>query len=116
MFKSCKLKRKKPLKRTPLKRRRRPIRKVSAKQRVKMEENRALCDEWWAEGKKTCGICGLQINSRVFMTVDHILPGSGKDNSRANKQPAHRICNGLKGSKRNYTREDCLRDLGLLPR
>jgi len=91
------------------------VTRVSAKQRKKQADRRKLRERWWAEGNRTCGICGLPIRTFAEMTNDHILPGWGKSDAPENQQPAHIICNNLKGSKRNYTRDDCLRDLGLKP-
>lgn len=91
----------------------RRIRKVSAKQRKKIAARRELRVRWWNEGRRTCGICGFPIVDFSEMTNDHILPGSAKDDSPKNQQPAHGICNQLKGSKRNYTMDQCLKDLGL---
>lgn len=53
-----------------------------------------------------CHICGLPIppwlintNNPLYQTVDHVIPVSrGGDNSRANRAPAHRYCNNVKGS------------------
>lgn len=63
-----------------------------------------------------CGICGLVIRAFDDLVPDHIEPGKiggCKDNSDKNLQPAHAKCNLLKGSKRNYSREACLKDLGI---
>lgn len=47
---------------------------------------------------KSCGICGKAPTKK--MTVDHIMPKSkGGMNSRKNLQPAHLLCNRLKGNK-----------------
>lgn len=88
------------------------VRRVSAKQRKKMAVRKKLREQWWTEGRRTCGICGLPIQDFADMTNDHILPGSAKSDAPENLQPAHSICNLLKGSKRNYSQNDCLRDLG----
>jgi 5-methylcytosine-specific restriction endonuclease McrA len=87
------------------------VRRVSAKQRKRMAARKKLREQWWAEGRRTCGICGLPIQDFMDMTNDHILPGSGKSDAPENLQPAHSLCNLLKGSKRNYSQSDCLRDL-----
>jgi len=89
------------------------VRRVSEKQRKKIAARRKLREKWWAEGRRTCGICGLPIREFEDMTNDHILPGTAKSDAPENLQPAHHLCNRLKGSKRNYSRADCLRDLGL---
>jgi 5-methylcytosine-specific restriction endonuclease McrA len=82
---------------------RKAIRKVSAKQRGKIKARRTIRERWWAEGKRTCGICGKPILTFEEMVNDHITPGSGKDDSEGNQQPAHGICNLIKGSRRNFT-------------
>ena len=89
------------------------VRRVSAKQRKRMAARKKLREQWWAEGRRTCGICGREIVEFSDMTNDHKLPGSAKSEAKENLQPAHHICNLLKASKRNYSRADCLRDLGL---
>jgi len=89
------------------------VRRVSAKQRKRMAARKKLREQWWAEGKRTCGICGREILEFEDMTNDHKLPGSAKSEAPENLQPAHHLCNLLKGSKRNYSRADCLRDLGI---
>ena len=90
------------------------VRRVSDKQRKRIAARRKLREKWWAEGRRTCGICGLPIREFEDMTNDHKLPGTAKSDAQENLQPAHSLCNLLKGSKRNYSRADCLRDLGLL--
>lgn len=78
--------------------------------------------KWWREATSRneypkCVICGEVINQFRQMVPDHREPGKMggcKDHSESNLGPAHVICNNLKGSKRNYTQTDCLRDLGLL--
>jgi 5-methylcytosine-specific restriction endonuclease McrA len=96
------IRQRKPIKRSWLKRSTKPIRKVSAKQRNKIAVRRKIRERWWAEGNRTCGICGLWILEFEDMTNDHILPGSAKDDSEANLQPAHVWCNNEKGSIRNF--------------
>lgn len=82
------------------------IRRVSAKQRKKIAARKVIRLRWWAEGNRTCGICKKTISSLEETTLDHILPGSGKDDSEKNLQMAHIICNNEKGSRRNYTPKD----------
>lgn len=96
------MKRRKPLKRSWLKRSTKPIRKVSAKQRKKIKARRNIRERWWAEGNRTCGICGKPILEFEDMTNDHIEPGSGKSEAEDNLQPAHQLCNLVKGSRRNF--------------
>ena len=75
--------------------------------------------KWWKEAAAKeeypeCVICGQPINQYRQMVPDHILPGKMggcKDHAESNLGPAHVVCNNLKGSKRNYSREECLRDL-----
>jgi len=57
--------------------------------------------EWIAAGPVICGICGLEIsNPETTMTVDHIIPRRyGGTDARANLQPAHSICNQMKGDE-----------------
>jgi hypothetical protein len=53
----------------------------------------------------TCGICGIPIPSSIvspthplFGTIDHVRPkGKGGEDISENRQPAHRICNLIKG-------------------
>lgn len=81
---------------------RKAVRKVSAKQRGKIGVRRRIRERWWAEGNRTCGICDKPILTFEEMVNDHIVPGSGKDDSEANQQPAHSICNLIKGSRRKF--------------
>lgn len=47
---------------------------------------------------KPCGICGKAATKK--MTVDHIIAKSkGGSNKSHNLQPAHKLCNRLKGNK-----------------
>lgn len=92
----------KPLKRSRLKPRTKRIRKVSKKQRAKIAARKVIRIRWWAEGNRTCGICGKEILEFEDMTNDHIEPGYAKDDSEKNLQPAHQLCNLLKGSRRNF--------------
>lgn len=57
----------------------------------------------------TCGICGGPITDMSDVAPDHIDPkgmgGAKADDGEngSNLQPAHRDCNGEKGSKRNFS-------------
>ena len=57
------------------------------------------------QGYWICGICGQWVNESE-MEVDHIKPRGGTTrhlrSDHSNLQPAHRRCNQLKGSKRNF--------------
>ena len=79
-----------------------PIRKATAGQRKRIAVRRTIRERWWDEGRRICGICDKQILTFEEMVNDHIEPGSGKDDSEANQQPAHGICNLIKGSNRNF--------------
>jgi 5-methylcytosine-specific restriction endonuclease McrA len=79
------------------------VRRVSAKQRKKIAARKVIRLRWWAEGRRKCGICGRQIFTVEESTLDHIVPGSGKDDTERNLQMAHILCNNEKGSRRNYT-------------
>jgi 5-methylcytosine-specific restriction endonuclease McrA len=83
--------------------RRKPPNRISAKQRGKIEDRKELCRKWWAEGRRVCGICHEPINTFEEMVPDHIEPGSGKSEDESNLQPAHGLCNQIKGSRRNFT-------------
>lgn len=99
------MQRRKPLRRTPLRRTQKPIKKVTAKRAKDLRRLARIRDEWWADGNNICGICGLAILNREDLDSDHIKPGmmgGGKDHSRENLQPAHSWCNLEKGSIRNY--------------
>lgn len=54
-------------------------------------------------GAVTCGICDFPIIRNSDLTVDHVLPKmlGGKDRVY-NFQPAHHVCNQVKGNKLNY--------------
>lgn len=62
-----------------------------------------------------CGICDEPITkgrrgTRGGITVDHIIPLSvgGRDTIR-NMQPAHSLCNVVKGDRVSYRRKDIVR-------
>ena len=47
-----------------------------------------------------CAICGLSIEDDGDVSVDHIIPKSlGGGDIENNLQPAHKLCNTLKGSR-----------------
>lgn len=90
--------------RKPIPSRKKRPRPVSKTQRLRLKALKLIRDRWWAEGKRTCGICGKEILERDEYTLDHIEPGSAKSDAEDNLQPAHFYCNVfLKGSKRNFT-------------
>lgn len=60
-----------------------------------------------------CSLCGLRIPNYIvspdhplFGTIDHVIPRSrgGKDNA-ANRKPAHKMCNKMKGNALQITEE-----------
>jgi 5-methylcytosine-specific restriction endonuclease McrA len=78
------------------------IKKITEHQKRRLAKLKEIRDRWWREGKRRCGICGKQINTREEYTLDHIEPGNHKSDDESNLQPAHGICNTLKGSQRNF--------------
>jgi hypothetical protein len=90
-------------KRKPIPSRKKRPRPVSKTQRLRLKALKLIRDRWWAEGKRTCGICGKEILERSEYTLDHIEPGSAKSDAEDNLQPAHWLCNHIKGSRRNFT-------------
>ena len=55
-------------------------------------------EEIWLNHSKKCGICGRFMRLKD-VTIDHIIPKSkGGANHIDNYQPAHKICNGIKGN------------------
>jgi hypothetical protein len=91
-------------------RRRRPelpelqgIKTQQERHRERLARLAEIRNRWWAEGKRTCCLCGKLIRFRSEYTLDHREPGkmSGcKDHSLENLGPAHFICNVEKGSRR----------------
>lgn len=79
------------------------VNKVSNKQKKRLAALKVIRDRWWSEGKRTCGICRRFIMERDEYTLDHIIPGHGKSDHESNLQPAHWLCNSLKGSRRNFS-------------
>lgn len=79
-----------------------------AEGRVKLSPHhwRKLKEKMWAErgAGLTCALCGKAIYFFDDFQLDHIKPrgmGSGSRNdSPDNLQPAHSLCNQMKGSKR----------------
>lgn len=54
--------------------------------------------ELWINNSRKCGICGRFMKLKD-LTIDHIIPKSkGGANRKENYQPAHKICNGVKGN------------------
>lgn len=54
-------------------------------------------------GAVICGICDFPIIRESDLTVDHVVPKKlGGKNVVDNFQPAHLICNGLKGHELDY--------------
>ena len=108
-----------PLKRSKPRRTRPDLFFQPAKEETWEEISLRLRAKWWKEATgrdryPVCVICCLPINQFRQMVPDHRLPGKMggcKDHAESNLGPAHVVCNNLKGSKRNYSREDCLRDL-----
>lgn len=53
----------------------------------------------WLLGDKACWLCGGPV-SLGAVTMDHVVPKSrGGGNCADNLKPAHRRCNGLRGSR-----------------
>lgn len=62
----------------------------------------------WELQKGRCWICGKALE-RSFVSRDHLHPVSrGGKNRPNNILLAHRICNGKRGNKGSYTREEAL--------
>ena len=60
--------------------------------------------QWWEEGKRECGICHKTIFWFEDYTLDHRVQGKmgqRKDSRLSNLQPAHWMCNYIKGSRRD---------------
>lgn len=84
-----------------------PINKQSSKQKARLHKLAAVRARWWKEANKIsspliCGICDESINSFEELASDHIEPGHGKSDSETNLQPAHKVCNICKGSRRDF--------------
>src|SRR5689334_18411808 len=75
----------------------------SKRQKARLAELAEIRERWWREHRRMCGICHKEIFTRQAYTLDHIEPGSAKSDAESNLQPAHWICNLIKGSKRNFT-------------
>lgn len=55
-------------------------------------------EDLWRKHKKKCTLCGRFMKLKD-VTVDHIIPKSkGGANDILNYQPAHRLCNLIKGN------------------
>ena len=84
------------------------VRKITAKQRLRLAALSDIRDTWWRESEESgepliCGICDEPITRPTDLDSDHIQPGKlggCRDDSPANLQPAHRLCNSDKGSTR----------------
>lgn len=82
-----------------------PINKQSAKQKARLQKLAAIRERWWREAQASgkplsCGICDEEIRTREELASDHEIPGTFRDDSKI--QPAHGICNMIKGSRRNF--------------
>lgn len=89
----------------PIPRQRKPVNKQSAKQKLRLQKLSQLRQTWWEESQEKgkpliCGICDEEIRTREELASDHEIPGTFRDDSKI--QPAHNICNMLKGSRRNF--------------
>jgi len=81
------------------------ISRVSPKQRKRLSKLAAIRNVWWkdsqASGKPLiCGICDEEIRTREELVSDHERPGTFRDDRYI--QPAHGVCNQIKGSRRNF--------------
>lgn len=90
-----------------------PVRKISSTQRKRLKRLAEIRKRWWTEKERDgvdliCGICHTAIHYFEDLDSDHIEPGHGKSDNESNLQPAHKRCNILKGSRRNFkiARED----------
>lgn len=86
---------------------RNPVNKQSAKQKARLQRLAAIRKKWWDQHLQTgnpvlCGICDEEISTREELASDHKIPGTFRDHSESNLQPAHNICNEIKGSRRNF--------------
>src|SRR6185369_1366056 len=86
---------------------RKPVRKQSKKQQARLRKLASIRANWWQESitksrPLLCGVCDEEIRFFDDLDSDHIEPGHGKSDSETNLQPAHKICNQLKGSRRNF--------------
>jgi hypothetical protein len=86
---------------------RKPINKQSTKQKARLQKLAQVRERWWRNSQEKsvpliCGICDEEIRTREELASDHIEPGHGKSDEISNLQPAHNICNQIKGSQRNF--------------
>jgi hypothetical protein len=86
---------------------RKPVKKQSGKQKDRLRRLAAIRLRWWKDSKASgqpliCGICYEEILHFEDLASDHIEPGSAKSDHESNLQPANKLCNFLKGSKRNF--------------
>lgn len=84
---------------------RKPVNKQSVKQKSRLKKLAEIRQNWWnesqARGKPLiCGICDEEIRTREELVSDHEIPGTFRDDRFI--QPAHGICNQIKGSRRNF--------------
>jgi len=85
---------------------RKPIRKVSAKQRARISLRRKIRERRWKERTKwlICHICNEPIYDFYDYVLDHEIPSSAtRDDSEENLKDSHSLCNMLKGSRRNFS-------------
>jgi len=85
--------------------RRKPISKQSRKQKARLQKLAAVRAKWWQESQASgkplnCGICDEEIRTREELVSDHERPGTFRDDRYI--QPAHSLCNQIKGSRRNF--------------
>lgn len=88
-------------------RKHKPVNRQSAKQKARLQELVKIRARWWKESQASgkpliCGICDEEIRTREELASDHVIPGTYRDDSEENLQPAHGICNEIKGSRRNF--------------
>lgn len=60
--------------------------------------------QWWEQGKRKCGICHFPILWFEDYVLDHKVVGKmgqKRDSRLSNLQPAHVLCNIIKGSRRD---------------
>jgi hypothetical protein len=86
---------------------RKPVKRQSEKQKARLQKLAAVHLNWWTESVSSgkpliCGICDEEIRSFEDLASDHINPGLAKSDDISNLQPANKLCNFLKGSRRNF--------------
>jgi len=86
---------------------RKPVKKQSKKQQARLRHLASIRLKWWTDTRSSskplmCGICDEEVRVFEDLDSDHVIPGHGKSDSESNLQPSHKICNQLKGSRRNF--------------